>query len=41
LTSVSAFRIAPRQRRGRKAAIGVSAITADPNGRIGPCAEKL
>ena len=29
---------APRQRRGRKAAIGVSASTFAPIGRIGPCA---
>src|SRR5690606_5312039 len=40
-TSVSALRIAPRQRRGRNAAIGVSAMVCDPSGRIGPCAEKL
>src|SRR5690606_21767344 len=40
-TSVSALRMAPRQRRGRNAAIGVSAIVCEPSGRIGPCAEKL
>ena len=34
-------RIAPRQRRGRKALIGVSAIIAEPSGRIGPWAERL
>ena len=30
---------APRHRRGRNAAIGVSASTPAPIGRIGPCAE--
>ena len=30
---------APRQRRGRNAAIGVSARMPAPIGRIGPCAE--
>ena len=30
---------APRQRRGRNAAIAVSASTSEPMGRIGPCAE--
>src|SRR5690606_35408405 len=39
--SVSALSTAPRQRRGRNAAIGVSATTFEPSGRIGPCAEKL
>jgi len=29
---------APRQRRGRKAAIAVSASTSEPIGKIGPCA---
>ena len=32
---------APRQRRGRKALIGVSASTPAPSGMIGPCAERL
>ena len=34
-------RMAPRQRRGRNGAIGVSATTPAPSGKIGPCAEKL
>ena len=32
---------APRQRRGRKALIGVSARMPAPSGMIGPCAERL
>ena len=32
---------APRQRRGRKGLIGVSAISLEPRGRIGPLAERL
>ena len=31
----------PRQRRGRKALIGVSARSPAPSGRIGPCADRL
>ena len=41
LPVVPDFSTAPRQRRGRNGAIGVSAITFAPNGRIGPLAEKL
>ena len=38
--SVADFgRMAPRQRRGRNAAIAVSASTSEPSGRIGPFAE--
>ena len=32
---------APRQRRGRKALIGVNARMPAPSGMIGPCADKL
>ena len=34
-------KIAPRQRRGRKALIGVKAKRGEPIGRIGPWAERL
>ena len=33
--------VAPRQRRGLKALIGVSASSAESMGRIGPCADRL
>ena len=34
-------RIAPRQRRGRKAEIGVRASSCESSGKIGPLAERL
>ena len=41
VTTARLERIAPRQRRGRKGEIGVSASSGASIGRIGPCAERL
>ena len=40
-TSALSGSSAPRQRRGRKAEIGVSAISGASSGRIGPLADRL